>query len=141
MPPKDQKHLEFVSKWFHQAAEDLRLANYGMEAKPPFLKGSAFHAQQCAEKSIKGFLLYHGQKIPRTHDLRGLAKLACAIKPDLQSLFEPVGTLTKYITASRYPTDINFSEEIVRNAISIATEVFNQLHDETVGSGNLPLKL
>lgn len=52
MPPNEKK-LKISKRWFGQAAEDLRFAKYGAAANPPFLKGASFHAQQCAEKSIK----------------------------------------------------------------------------------------
>lgn len=126
MPPKDFK---LILKWFQYAAEDLRLAKYGMEASPPFLKGSSFHAQQCAEKAMKGFLLSNGREAPRTHDLRGLSEIVYEIQPDLEKLLGSVGTLTKYVTASRYPTDINLSKDMVQDAIKIAEKVFEELHN------------
>jgi HEPN domain-containing protein len=135
MPP-DEKNLKFISKWFQQAAEDLRLAKYGMEANPPFLKGSSFNAQQCAEKAIKGFLFFHGARAPKTHDLRDLSDMACEIQPGLEKLLERVGELTKYVTASRYPTDINFTEDLAREAIEIAEKIYKTLYGQTIGSVN-----
>ncbi len=125
--PHEKQRKESI-KWFQQAAEDLRFAKYGFEATPPFLKGSTFHAQQCAEKAVKGYLVFHGKRVPRTHDLRGLAELAIEINSDLESQLENVGDLTKYITASRYPTELNFTEDLALKAIDIAGRVYETLY-------------
>ncbi|MCB0408472.1 MAG: HEPN domain-containing protein [Bdellovibrionales bacterium] len=128
MPHEKQKKESL--KWFQHAVEDLRFAKYGLEANPPFLKGSTFHAQQCAEKSIKGYLVFHGKRVPRTHDLRGLAELVFEINPSLDGKIENIGDLTKYITASRYPTELEFTNDLVQQAISIASLVYEILYRE-----------
>ncbi len=133
MPPDKNAKLNACLKWFQQASEDLRLSKYAMEANPPFLKGSAFHAQQCVEKALKGFLIFHEERVPRTHDLRGLAKRVCDKRPDLRSSLDSVGKLTKYVTASRYPTEINFTKEVVLDAIATAEASYALLHDESLG--------
>ena len=66
--------------------------------------------------------------MPRTHDLRGLAELAIEINSDLENQLENVGDLTKYITASRYPTELNFTEDLATKAIDIAEQVYETLY-------------
>ena len=36
---------------------------------------SAFHAQQAAEKAIKGFLVFKSVRVPKSHNLGDLIKL------------------------------------------------------------------
>ncbi len=56
----DQDHINRVLLWMSYADEDLDLANYAM--KMPGIRSYrliAFHAQQCAEKYLKAYLVYH----------------------------------------------------------------------------------
>lgn len=52
---------------------------------PVHKHGAAYHAQQCAEKSIKGFLTFNGCRVAKTHALEELAKLV-----------EPLGLLLRH---------------------------------------------
>ena len=90
----EEKKLKIVEKWFQQAAEDLRFAKYGLEAHPPFLKGAAFHAQQCAEKAMKGFLTFKGKAFKKTHDMRKLSEITCEIIPEIEPVLRPSIKLT-----------------------------------------------
>ncbi|MCC7293484.1 MAG: HEPN domain-containing protein [Phycisphaerales bacterium] len=42
-----------------KAHNDLRAARHMLTANPPFTEEAAFHSQQAAEKSLKGFLYWH----------------------------------------------------------------------------------
>ena len=63
-----------------------------------------FHAQQCAEKYLKGLLVHLGLDFPRTHDLEVLIALAPE-DLDLALSAEQQRTLTAYATITRYPGD------------------------------------
>lgn len=104
------------------------MQKYALEAKPPFLKGSAFHAQQCAEKSLKAYLALIGHRVPKTHDLRALADLALKHCSDLTDGLNSIENLVKYVTASRYPTDLVFTDTHVSDAIRIAELAYKTLY-------------
>ncbi len=55
MDPK----LEMTRQWIMRADDDLRLAEFIMSDSEPVYWGAAFHAQQCAEKALKGLLTFH----------------------------------------------------------------------------------
>jgi HEPN domain-containing protein len=50
-----------------------------------------FHCQQAAEKALKGFLAWHDQPFPKTHDLGKLGKQAVEVDPTLEPLIEVRG--------------------------------------------------
>src|SRR5262249_25944565 len=56
-------------RWLERAERDLAVARLTLTAAPPLLEMSAYHAQQAAEKALKGFLVRHGQAAPKVHDL------------------------------------------------------------------------
>ena len=67
--------------WLERAERGLAVARLTRGAVPPLLEMSADHAQQAAEKALKGFLVRHGQAAPRVHDLVPLLAACCSGRP------------------------------------------------------------
>lgn len=66
----------YAAEWFRKAETDrtaargcLRLSRNSEDQAEVV----CFHAQQCAEKYLKGILALTGKDVPRTHDLKVLA--------------------------------------------------------------------
>lgn len=68
MPP-DAARVAEARPWFVKAEHDLRAADVLLAATPPLLGEAAYHCQQAAEKSLKGFLSWHDIPFSKTHDL------------------------------------------------------------------------
>lgn len=66
--------------WLNKADSDLFNARTIAATNGPY-DTSCFHAHQAIEKSLKAFLAFHGQAIPRTHDLEVLAQLCQTLDP------------------------------------------------------------
>lgn len=71
---KNQRDL--ATGWFRKADSDLTTAQLVLNSDGPY-DTACYHAQQAAEKSLKGFLAFRGIAIPRIHDLLELNQL-CA---------------------------------------------------------------
>ena len=54
--PHDPVRLADARAWLSKADMDLRAAAHELTAVPPFTADAVFHAQQAAEKTLKGFL-------------------------------------------------------------------------------------
>jgi HEPN domain-containing protein len=50
--------------------------------KPP-CDTVCFHAEQCAEKYLKGFLTYHQIEFPKTHSIETLVGLCKPVIPEI----------------------------------------------------------
>jgi len=72
-------------------------------AEPPAPEDALFHCQQAAEKALKGFLVWHDQPFPKTHDLGRLGKQAVELDPTLEPLIDEVVEFAKYAWMFRYP--------------------------------------
>lgn len=72
--------------WLHKAKSDLRLAEKGVKDDDLTLDTAIYHTQQCAEKALKGFLVYHEKPLARTHDLVKLLEMCCSIEPEFSEL-------------------------------------------------------
>ena len=67
--PLDPARVADVKAWLTKASIDLRAAAVDLGVSPPLLTDVVFHAQQAAEKTLKGFLFFHDRVFRKTHDL------------------------------------------------------------------------
>ena len=76
MKPADTQVARKVQQWLAFGDEDLRMAQHGFSLSgPPPYRLIAYHAQQCAEKYLKAYLVFHGIDFPYTHNLSRLLEL------------------------------------------------------------------
>lgn len=130
----DEATAEAVRRWLQKADNDLRAARAALEADPPITDIACFHAQQCAEKALKAFLVFAGTHVERTHDLPRL--LACCVRHDaaLSSLSEIAARLADYAVATRYPDDWReIPEHEAYAAITDAVEVRRCIQERLTG--------
>ena len=113
-----------VRQWFDHAGDDLEEARQSITVK----RGGrwwiyAFHAQQAAEKYLKGYLLAHLVDFPPTHNIRHLLEL-CARISIWPSRVSKAETLSAFSVTTRYPgeTEIVTRREAVR-AVRLAEQV------------------
>lgn len=83
-----------------------------------------FHAQQGAEKYLKGFLVLHEKVVPKIHDLERLVQLCGDIAPLLLPLKSDCRRLTQLGFVSRYPDSPGEpSEDDAREAMRLADQI------------------
>ena len=75
--PLDPQRIIETRAWLLKAAEDLRAAAFELTAQPALSSDIVFHAQQAAEKVMKGFLTWHDRPFRKTHNLVEVGE-ACA---------------------------------------------------------------
>lgn len=92
-----------VRKWLTKSRRDLLSARQLARGSEPYLDTAIYHCQQCAEKAIKGWLVYHDQSFEKTHDLRLLVTIASEIEPEFSEWFDVAEQVSPYATAYRYP--------------------------------------
>lgn len=112
-----------VRQWLDYAAEDLCLARHApsLASAVPW-RLVAYHAQQCAEKCLKAFLVREGVDFPYTHNIAHLLEL-CGDREWVHGLRE-AEELTPFAVTTRYPgEDEEVSEEEARRAIALAERV------------------
>ncbi|CAA7611710.1 conserved hypothetical protein [Magnetospirillum sp. LM-5] len=103
--PDPQALLQWAEagQWFAKADEDICMAEMALGREPPLIDPAAFHCQQAGEKIIKGLLVAAALKVPHTHDLDALARLATPSYPDLAAMMEEVAPASVWLARTRYP--------------------------------------
>lgn len=107
--------------WLRYAEEDLQVADV---LRPSGFHGPVcFHAQQAAEKALKGYLAWLGEEqLPRTHDLDELVTLVRGREgrvPPVTGL--PV--LAEHAVATRYPQAEQPTQHDSEEALHAAREI------------------
>ena len=123
MNKPDQDHIDAVILWISYAEEDFGLAKFAlkMPSSRPY-RLIAFHAQQCAEKYLKAYLVYHDIDFPYTHNIKKLLDL-CGSHKWVEEI-KGAEELTSYAVTARYPgVDEIVTENEAEQAVDMASVV------------------
>jgi len=103
MGARDQDIRRQARQWLAYAAEDLAFARHGLKlgSDCPF-RLVAYHAQQCVDKALKAFLVFHRDDFPFTHNISTLLE-RCEKYAEWISRLERADELTSYAISARYP--------------------------------------
>ena len=117
-----QDNLSHARGWFLKADSDLAAAHHIVDGDGPF-DTACFHAQQAAERLLKGLLAYGGRPIPLVHDLDELHDLCLAtdLAPTIARL--DLTALTPYAVHLRYELAFWPDRETAEESIALAEEL------------------
>lgn len=96
---------EYAKNWFKRADEDLEFIEIILKEKRFSFNPICFHAQQAAEKYLKGFLACHDLHVRKIHDLETLVDDAKTVNQSFETLRSEIKFLNQFYIASRYPED------------------------------------
>jgi HEPN domain-containing protein len=132
MKTPNESVLHKVKQWLIHGDEDLRLAMHAMtlQAGEPPYRLIAYHAQQCAEKCLKAFLVYCEADFPYTHNISTLLEL-CSEQADWPAQLQEAEQLTLYSITTRYPgEDEEVTDAEAERAIEMARKVRDRVRTE-----------
>ncbi len=112
-----------VKEWLQHADDDLRLARFAFKLKSavPY-KLIAYHAQQCAEKCLKAYLIFKNIDFPYSHNIKLLLELlpsSAEWATDLQK----AEILGPYAITTRYPGKDKVTKKEAERAVVLADTV------------------
>ena len=112
-------------EWFEKADQDLELARRALGPGKPLPEMACYHAQQCAEKYLKGYLIAHSVPFRFVHDLVYLTQLCTAREPAFEELMSAAEILGEYGATVRYPMEGSEEPDLeaAREAIRLAEQV------------------
>ena len=113
--------------WFAKADEDLEMARRALGPDRPLPTMACFHAQQCAEKHLKGYQVAHDVPFRRVHDLDYLIQLCTALNAAFENLAPAAEILNAYISTSRYPSEV--AEAVDAKSAQEAIHLAQQIAD------------
>ena len=93
---------KLAQEWFQRGENDLKTAQIALSGNAP--SGTiAILLHQACEKYTKGFLIYHGWQLIRTHNLVFLVSETIKYNKHLAGFIDLAGKLTSQYIDERYP--------------------------------------
>lgn len=126
--PHDPELVAETRGWFQRAAHDLGAGANDLTAMPAFTGDAVFHAQQAAEKSMKGYLTWHSRIFGKTHNLTELGGMCIGLDATLEPMLQRAASLTDYAWKYRYPGEPEEpSRDEAESALVLAREVYDAI--------------
>lgn len=114
---------DVLLQWIERSEEDFHLAQVALrQRKFPAYNSACFHAQQCAEKYLKAFLVRHGIAFRKTHDLRDLRRQCVEVDSAMDLLTDSLLMLNQFAIDARYP-GLPLTKDDARDAVKAMTQV------------------
>jgi HEPN domain-containing protein len=112
-----------VEKWIRFAQMDFDSAVTLAEKFRPPLEVVSYLCQQSAEKILKAYTIANTNTLTKTHILKDLLKVSIQHCPCFDKFRTVCERLTPYITLTRYPSNIELTEQDMRQALKDAQDV------------------
>ena len=126
--------------WLRFARDDLHMAELAL--KDGLHNQVCFHAQQCAEKSLKAWLVHNDESVPRTHRMADLLTLVSADFLD-EALEDRLLLLDRFYIPTRYPDALPGSlpdglpeEKDALEALEVAKDILRSIERQLLRGEN-----
>ena len=117
--------LDLAKEWLRYAKSDLNTAKHMFnDVNPKETEISCYHSQQCAEKSLKAYLLVSKKELPFIHDMVELIRLCISLETSFSTIQPYCVLLNPYCVQVRYPNELAVDDNMASQAIDNAEKVF-----------------
>ena len=115
-----------VQEWLKYSQNDLISAKHLYEdLYPKQTEVACYLSQQCAEKVLKGYILYNDTEPPKTHNLIELCQICINHDSSFSEILDACADLTPYGVAVRYPNELAVDDVIAKLAIDKAQTIYD----------------
>jgi HEPN domain-containing protein len=128
----DKAYRNQAAEWFERGRHDIETAQLLYEEQG-YTDSIAYHIQQALEKYLKGYLVLHGRKPPRIHELDALLYRIATFDDSFNDFLELCEKASRYYIEDRYPpgplveyeynemkNDLDQAMELIKNIIARA---------------------
>ena len=98
----DEAFRKQAWEWFERGRRDLETAQLLYDERG-YADSIAYHIQQALEKYLKGYLVLHGKKPPKIHELDALINHIADFDDDFNGFLDICEKASKYYLEDRYP--------------------------------------
>jgi HEPN domain-containing protein len=117
--------LQYAKEWLAFSDMDIKSAEHLLTMQPVPDEVICYLSQQCAEKSLKGFIVFNNKTPPKTHNLLDLCLIGEAHNSEIKSLLPQLEYLNQFSVMPRYPRELSINDQDTQNAIRYAKIVYD----------------
>ena len=115
-----------VHEWLKYSHNDLISAKHLYEdLYPKQTEIACYLSQQCAEKALKGYVLFKDIEPPKTHNLIELCQICTNHDNSFSEILDACADLTPYGVAVHYPNELAVDDAIGKLAIDNAQIIYD----------------
>ncbi len=124
MPDKSK----IANEWFERGRHDIEAARLLFDYQH-YTDTIAHLIQQGVEKYLKGFLIHHGWKLKKIHDLEELVTEATKYNVGFKEYLDFARKVTAYYIDNRYPPGppIDYPREDIEKSLKLAEEIIEKI--------------
>ena len=113
------------SEWLKKAEDDLIVANASAALHKPQVEIACYHCQQCVEKALKSFLVYHKVEFNYIHDLEKICNDCEKIDPTFTVWKKQCRFINQYISITRYPSNVDVTVSDMKLALKFSDDILS----------------
>lgn len=98
----DEAFRKQASEWFERGDHDIETAQLLYDERG-YTDSIAYHIHQAIEKYLKGYLVFHGERYPKIHELDTLLHLVSRFDTRFDAFIDFCEKATAYYIEDRYP--------------------------------------
>jgi len=118
--------IKLVQEWLKYSQNDLISAKHLFDdLYPKQTEIACYLSQQCAEKALKGYLLFRDTEPPKTHNLVELCQICMKHENTFSEVLIACADLAPYGVAVRYPNELAVDDVITKSAIDKAQIIYD----------------
>jgi HEPN domain-containing protein len=98
----DEAYKNQAEEWFERGRHDIETAQL-LYNQRGYTDSIAYHIQQGVEKHLKDYLVIHGEKPPKRHELDALLNQIAAFDDSFNNFLDLCEKASRYYIEHRYP--------------------------------------
>lgn len=124
----DEAFKKQALEWFERGRRDIETARL-LYDKRGYADSIAYHIQQAIEKYLKGYLVLHGKKPPKIHELDVLINHIADFDNDLSGFLDICEKASKYYLEDRYPPGppVEYEYEEIKSDLDRAGDLIKKI--------------
>lgn len=118
-------------EWFERGRHDIETAQLLYDERG-YTDSIAIHIQQALEKYLKGYLVLHGKRYPKAHELDVLLNHISTVDDSLDGYLDLCEKATLYYTEDRYPPGppVEYGYEEIKADLDRAREMIEKIREK-----------
>ena len=124
----DEAFRRQAEEWFERGQHDIETAQLIYE-QDGYTDSIVYHIQQAIEKYLKGYLVLHGRKPPKTHELDALLNHIATFDDGFGDFLELCEKASRYYIDGRYPPGppAEYEHEEIKADLDKALKLISQV--------------
>jgi HEPN domain-containing protein len=124
----DESFKRQAEEWFERGNHDIETAQLLYEERG-HTDSIAYHIQQALEKYLKGYLVLHGRKPPRIHELDAILNHIAAFDDSLIDFLDLCEKVSRYYFEVRYPPGppVEYEDEEMKRDLDSAWKLIRRI--------------